>query len=134
VDDIVSEAFLKAAKAFGRFDENRARFSTWVTSIARNCMTDYWRKHRQHAQIEDVSEATYAAEDDYPVLNEDAKLVKKLLEGLDEADREIVFLKYYEGLKNVDIARKLDMNPSTIATRLQRALVRMRSAIEKDAR
>lgn len=134
VDDIVSEAFLKAAKAFGRFDASRARFSTWVTSIARNCMTDYWRKHRQHAQLEDVPDTAYAAEDDYPALNEDAKLVKKLLEAIDEADREIVFLKYYKGLKNVDIAKELNINPSTVATRLHRSLARMKSIAEKGAR
>lgn len=133
-EDIVSEAFLKAARSFNAFDPNRARFSTWVVSIARNCLVDYWRKQRSNAPIEEVPDTVIAVEDDYAGLNEDAALARKLLAGLDESDRELVFLKYYKGMKNVDIAQELGMNASTVATRLQRALARMRATAEGDAR
>ena len=48
-----------------------------------------------------------------------------------ERDRELVALKYHEGLGNVEIARQLGMNPSTVSTRLSRALARMRQAAEE---
>ena len=53
-----------------------------------------------------------------------------MLSFISEDDRELVFLKYYEGKRNVEIAQLLDMNPATVATRLRRALMTMRSHAE----
>ena len=36
VEDIVSEAFLSAARNFHRYDASRSKFSTWVVAIAKN--------------------------------------------------------------------------------------------------
>lgn len=40
-EDVVAEAYLKAARSFGSFDPGRAKFSTWVVRIASNCMNDH---------------------------------------------------------------------------------------------
>lgn len=132
VEDVVAESFLKAAKSFGKFDPSQAKFSTWVVSIARNCMADHWRKSRPAATLDGVPDSVLALEDDYPSLNEDEALVRRLLRCLDDEARELVFMKYYEGKKNVDIARELGMNESTVATKLHRALRKMRTAAETE--
>ncbi|MBO4352682.1 MAG: sigma-70 region 4 domain-containing protein, partial [Eggerthellaceae bacterium] len=51
-----------------------------------------------------------------------------------EEDRELVFLKYYEDKRNVEIAQILDMNPATVATRLRRALLTMRTHAKEEDR
>ena len=66
-------------------------------------------------------------EDEYPALDERQKRVAELLSCLSEDDRELVYLKYYQDKKNIEIAQLLDMNPSTVATRLRRALILMQS-------
>ena len=48
-EDVVAEAYLKAARSFGAFDPARAKFSTWVVRIAANCMNDRWRRAREDA-------------------------------------------------------------------------------------
>ena len=58
-EDVVAEAFLHAARAFESFDPSRAKFSTWVTTIARNCMISHFRKQRPSVTLEDVPETTY---------------------------------------------------------------------------
>lgn len=133
VEDVVAEAFCKAARAFGKFDAARAKFSTWVIAIVRNCIIDYWKKERVTVPLDDVPESVFSADDTYPKLNEDADYVRVLLSSIDEADRELVFFKYFEGKRNVDIARELGMNESTVATRLQRALLKMRAVAERGA-
>ena len=45
-----------------------------------------------------------------------------------------MFLKYYEEKRNVEIAEMLDMNPSTVATRLRRALMAMRNHVQEQSR
>jgi RNA polymerase sigma factor (sigma-70 family) len=73
-----------------------------------------------------------AVEDDYPVLDDRQQRVAKLLACLSEQDRELIYLKYYQEKKNVEIAQLFDMNPSTVATRLRRALIAMRACAEEE--
>ena len=129
-EDIVSEAFLKAARAFSTFDPKRAKFSTWVTAIARNCMISHFRKTRPTAALEDVpGEAVAVSGGQSDVDNK--LLVEQLLECLKDDERELIILKYQEGLRNVDIAEALDMNTSTVSTKLANALARMRTYMEE---
>ena len=132
-EDVTSEAFLKAAQSFARFDPARARFSTWVVAIARNCIADYWRKNRQDVPLENASESECTSGGDYSAQMCDIDLVQRLLETLNLEERELVFMKYYEGKRNSEIAEELNMNASTVSTKLARALARMRVVAERSA-
>lgn len=130
-EDVVSEAFLLAARSFHSFDPTRAKFSTWVISIAHNCMVSYYRKARATATLDEVPEHLYSVNDEQDAVG-DRELVDQLLGTLDAHERELVLLKYREGMRNVDIAEKLQMNPSTVSTTLARALSKMRSVAERN--
>ena len=127
--DVTAEAFLRAARYFDRFDPSKSKFSTWVNAIVNNCITDYYRKNEMHAPIDSVPESALADNTDHAQRIADADLARRLLEKLDSNDREIVFMKFCEGRTNSEIARILDMNPSTVATRVQRALAKMRASV-----
>ena len=129
-EDVVAEAFLKAARSFGSYDPKRAKFSTWVTAIARNCMASYFRKERPTVALDDVPESACATPDVQSAVA-DSDLVERLLACLDEGERELIVLKYRQGMRNTEIAQELGMNPSTVATVLARALAKMRKAAER---
>ena len=131
-EDLTSVAFVKAVENFDRFDPSRASFSTWVMRIAHNTIVDYYRKRKSETPLDDLGANEPACEDDYPELDERENEVARLLSFIEEEDRELVFLKYYEDMRNVDIAKMLDMNPATVATRLRRALATMREHAERD--
>lgn len=128
-EDVVSEAFLKAARSFASFDPNRAKFSTWVITIAKNCMVSHYRKERATVALDDTSESTYA-EDSETKHVDNMLLAKQLLACLSDEERELVALKYKDGLRNVDIARELGMNQSTVSTKLFNAMAKMRKELE----
>ena len=130
-EDVVAEAFLKAARAFDSFDPGRAKFGTWVTTIAKNCMASYYRKERPSVELDDVPESLVAIEGDQDHVDNDL-LVRQLLTCLNDEEREIVALKYRDGLRNVDIAESLSMNASTVSTKLATALAKMRAMLQKD--
>lgn len=127
-EDIVAEAFLRAARYYGRFDPSRAKFSTWVISIARNCINDHFNRQPPTAPLEDLPESAYATNDDIGEGMGNRELAARLLARLEDDERELVFLKYYEGRRNVEIARLMELNPSTVSTRLARSLEKMRAA------
>jgi RNA polymerase sigma factor (sigma-70 family) len=57
----------------------------------------------------------------------DRDMVDRLLSVLSEEERNLVVMKYREGYRNVEIAAELDMNPSTVSTRIFNAMAKMRS-------
>jgi len=128
-EDVVSAIFLKVVHGFPTFDSSRASFSTWLFHITHNALTDYYRSRRPAASLDDENVCEPAEEDEYAGLDERASEVRQLLAFLDAEDRELIFLKYHEEKTNIEIADLLDMNPSTVSTRLSRAIVRMRDHI-----
>ncbi len=127
--DVTAEAFLNAARSFEKFDPSKAKFSTWVCTIAHNCMIDHYRKVKIHVPIESVPESTFTDDGDHAQEIANADLAQRLLAVLDEDDREIVHMKFCEELSNSEIAHELGMNPSTVSTRVHRALAKMRAAL-----
>ncbi len=125
-EDITSEAYLRAARYFSRFDPTRAKFSTWVISIANNCVSDYFSRTPENVPIEDIAEGAYAEEAETDQIG-DAELASQLLATLDDEERQLVYLKYYEQLRNTEIAQIMGMNASTISTKLSRAMAKMRA-------
>ena len=130
-EDVVAEAYLKAARAFDSFDPARAKFSTWMVTIARNCMVSHFRKVRPAAALEDAPQDACAVEGGQKSVD-DLMLAQALLATLDDDERAIVLLKYREDMRNIDIARELGMNESTVSTVLCRALAKMRKAAERN--
>ena len=129
-EDVVAEAYLKAARAFERFDPARAKFSTWVVAIARNCMISHYRRERPHSALEDVPPSFASVEGGQDTVD-DRDLALELLASLDDGERELVLMKFREDMRNVEIAEQLGMNPSTVATNLSRALAKMRARAER---
>ena len=130
-EDLTSTVFVKAVSNIDRFDPSKASFGTWVMRIAHNSLVDYYRTRRESAPLEDLGSREPITVDDYPALDDHAQEVARLLSYISEEDRELVFLKYYEGKRNVEIAQILGMNPSTVASRLHRALAMMRKHAER---
>ena len=127
VEDVVSESFLRAAHAFDRFDPDRAKFSTWAVAILRNCIAEHCRVRLPLAPIDDVVDDVHAHTDHAEHIS-NADLVRRLLNVLTVEERELVTLKYYADMRNTEIAEELGLNPSTVSTRLSRALAKMREA------
>ena len=63
---------------------------------------------------------------------DDKDLALRLLALLDDEERNLIAMKYNEGKRNVDIAQELNMNASTVSTKLANALAKMRAAVEKE--
>lgn len=126
-EDVVADAFLKAARNFDSFDPSKSRFSTWVIAIAMNCMRDRWRRERPQVALEDVPERLMSQPDTMEdFANRD--LVDRLLKAIEPEEREIVLLRYRDGLRNVEIAERLGMSASTVSTKLFNARTKMREA------
>ena len=52
-EDLVSDVFLKAYEKYPTFDADRASVSTWLYTITRNTVIDYFRTHRPGVELPD---------------------------------------------------------------------------------
>lgn len=136
-DDVAQDAFLKAFRKLGEFDD-RARFSTWIYRIAANTALD-WRKrerYRRHAPLPETPDGEDAAPSDGPDARtaaerrELAAAIDAAVAGLPDHYHTIVVLREVEGLSYEDIAATLGISKGTVESRLFRARERLRTALK----
>jgi len=129
----VQDSFLRAWRAIGRYEEQRC-FKAWLIRILVNrCRTSGARRSRMNAregsELTSVEES--ASTDDRHVY-ELRDALQVALAGLDPSSRELVLLKYGEGLDYETLSDILDASVSALKMRLMRAREQLRGALMED--
>ncbi len=134
VEDVTAAVFEKAWRAFHRFDPARASVSTWLFTIARNCMNDHFRDQGRAAASVELSDDLRSDSGDDPEPRLQALELRDELVAaigtLDEREREIVALKFGGGMNNREIGRLLDISESNTGTILYRSLIKLNNQLE----
>jgi RNA polymerase sigma-70 factor (ECF subfamily) len=139
-EDVTSQVFEKAWRAFPGYDPARASAGTWIFTIARNCVTDHYRR-RQARREEPLGERqladqkTTAADDPEPEPASELTLqmrqeLTSALTGLSEREYEIIALKFGGGRSNQDIGRLLELSAGNVGTILYRSLQKLKTQLE----
>lgn len=122
--DIVQESAYRVIKDLDKLKE-RNYLSTWIYRIVINTAIDTLRKRKRETvsfeDIEIVHEDQYKEEDPLEILNV-----------LEDKDRALVILKYLEDWKLEEISEALDMNISTVKSRLYRARKKLKVILEPE--
>ena len=130
-EDLVSDIFMRAMSHYDSFDPSKASVRTWLCTIARNCLIDYFRKNgrRKTENLDDAPEPS--AVDEYEILkNPVNQEVYRLLEKLSDEERELLSMIYMQELKNPQIGEILGINAKAVSERHRRLLAKLR-AMEK---
>lgn len=128
-EDVTSDVMYRVARSYATFDPNKGTLDSWTFRIARNLLFSYFRSMKDNVPLESVAEGAFAEESNQEDLfNETEALANQVLSMLTEEEREMVFMKYWQQLSNKAIAERLDMNASTVSTKLSRALAKVRKA------
>ena len=104
-EDLVSQVFEKVYGKLHTFDETKASQSTWIYTITRNTVTDYYRTRRIHASYDEAYELP-APEKDRDVLEDLADALMTLT----ERERDLILLHYYKGMTLKKVADKMGMS------------------------
>ena len=135
-EDVVQSAFIRLPGRIKRFTLGRP-FGPWFLRIVANDAIDVARRNRRLMPIEAADLAPHdplAAISLTPeTLVERAQTSDELwslLGQLPPEDRAVVILRYYAGLKNVEIARELSIPTGTVGWRLHHALRALRHSLQ----
>lgn len=120
-EDVCSEVFEKVLRGLDTYDENRGAISTWIYRIAHNAILDHARKRRP---TEELDESLVSGEliDDTLLRSESLTALSAALERLDEDERDVIVLHYYEGYTLRAISERTGISYRTVIRREQRAL------------
>ena len=144
-EDLFQEVWMRVLVRGGQYN-GKARFDTWLFTIARNLVIDYRRK-RTLASLDELLDG--ASEDDrpmnYEVVDEqpspfdhmasgqDRERIAAALLELDTVYREVLVLRFHEDLSLQEIATVTRAPLSTVKSRLYRGLAAIKPRLEAAA-
>ena len=126
-EDLVSEIFMKAHRAFDSYDPSVSK-SAWMYRIAHNHLANYYRDKKETVDLEDVV-LTLPGEQGVETMirkEEDAHL-RAILDKLSPDDRKLVTMKYLEGYGYKDMAPILGSSATALKVATHRAMKKLKS-------
>lgn len=124
--DAVQDTFLKAFKHFKQF-RGEAEALTWLTAIAINVCRDYrrtaWFRHVDRHADDLPEQAVPFPFPDNTVITEVMNLPDKY--------REVILLRYYQDMKQKDVAQALHLSDRAVRQRLHKANAILRERLKE---
>lgn len=133
-EDCVQEAFLKMHLKLDTFNQ-QSKFSTWLYSVTVNVALDMLRKGAKRPQTSDYDlDQMASSEANGPekaawISNINSE-TERAINQLNDEVRIAFLLRHYEELSIDEIAQMLDLNPSTVKSRIFRAVGRLRKILQ----
>lgn len=133
-EEVTQSVFVTAAQHIrsGEYSE-RGRFEAWLFRVAMNRVRDFIRKERRRAGdigspgLNGRAAAPESASSDGAAI----RSLRAAMEGLGDADREVVELRHHGGMGFKDIAALLDQPLGTVLARHHRALKKLKDLMEQ---
>src|SRR3954452_20605030 len=102
-EDLTQVTFERALRAWGRFNPERAKPSTWLLSIARNVLIDHWRADKTAQQEPLDADAAHVPSTPLGFdLGLDPEL-EEALQRLSDREREVLALRFGADLSGAQI-------------------------------
>ncbi|WP_339706530.1 sigma-70 family RNA polymerase sigma factor [Algoriphagus aquimarinus] len=139
-EDLLQDVFVKVVKTLNSDKYNEeGKFQPWVMRIAHNLAIDYFRKAKRYPTIlmEDGSNIfnslKFAEEnvEDRQVREENIELVKRLIEELPEAQKQVLIMRHYLDMSFQEIADQTGVSINTALGRMRYALIHLRKKMKQ---
>lgn len=139
-EDLLQDVFVKVVQTIHseRYSEE-GKFQPWLMRIAHNLAIDHFRKAKRYPTIlmEDGSNLFNSLQfaessiEDHRVKEETLEMVKRLIEELPEAQKEVLVMRHYLDMSFQDIAEQTGVSINTALGRMRYALIHLRKKMKK---
>jgi RNA polymerase sigma-70 factor (ECF subfamily) len=131
-EDLTSTVFEKAFTKFDSFNPQKASFSTWIFTIARNTVIDHYRVYKkdEYLNSEKITNAPadYPSPEDEAIKTENTRRLRVFLARLNKREQEAIILKYSNGMSNREIAEVLNLTETNVGSILCRTIRKLRNS------
>jgi len=138
-EDLVQETFLRVWNRAQGFDAERGALGPWLLAVARNRAIDYIRSSggkmaRSALELDYAEQPAMFVNFEADVLSQDrARRVRAALERLNENQRHVIELAYFEGLSQSEMAERMGQPLGTVKTWVRTALKNLREELGEKA-
>jgi RNA polymerase sigma factor (sigma-70 family) len=130
-EDAAQQTFANAVRKLSRL-KKRDQFASWLAAICRNAAKDMARMRRiklyNNEDLASVAAESY--QDD--TKNEGVETVREAINNLSASAREVIFLRYYDGLSYEQVSAVLGISEQAINGRLRRAKKKMADYLRRN--
>lgn len=131
VEDVIQEVFLAVLSSLPRF-RGEAQFSTWLRTLVSNKVAEYYRKRSRKKETMQV-DLIYAERSSDHINTrflEDRIALYSVLKQLPNHYREVIILRFAEGMQFNEIAKHIKKKPEATKSLFRRALSAFREKME----
>lgn len=128
-EDLCADVFEKIYRKSEAFDESKASIGTWIFTITRNTVIDYFRRSRPMDEP-DENIASDESIDDNLLTQETLSELAGALKKLPQEMQDIIVLMYYDGKPMTEIAVMMHLSYGAVKIRHQKALAMLRLAMQ----
>jgi RNA polymerase sigma-70 factor (ECF subfamily) len=135
-EEVVQDTFMGAIKGAGKFN-GHSSLRTWLLSIANKKVVDYLRKNGKIQQneitldMETVNPGNGHSASEQPEQNSEmAMVIRGVLDNMPPLHRQVLNLKYVEGLSTVDISNIISRSPRAVEGLLRRAREELKNGLQ----
>ena len=125
-EDAAQQAFAKAAVKLPQL-KKESRFASWLAAICRNVAKDIARSKEHFRTTDNLSIEAIKAKDD-----ETTEIVRQAISKLSASAKELIFLRYYDGMSYEQISAVLGISEQAINGRLRRAKKKMADYLRRN--
>ena len=133
-EDLAASVFVRALEGIDRYRYRGIPFAAWLMSIARNLVVDHFRRTgrspEQHLDFELVSKEPSPQQMAEQSLLKDQ--LNEALGHLTEEQRQVVVLRFVDGLSSREVAHLLDKREGAIRALQHRALASLRGLLSNE--
>jgi RNA polymerase sigma-70 factor (ECF subfamily) len=125
-EDAAQESFARALVNLRKL-KKQTRFAPWLAAICRNVAKDMVATKDRQISSKDLSQAARNNNHD-----ENNRLIRRAIEQLPVSAKELMVLRYYNGLSYEQIGSVLDISKGTINGRITRAKRKMAQYLKRN--
>lgn len=128
-EDITQEVFVRAWKSFHKYKHTGAPLIAWLSTIARNLITDHYRARKKLVPLDEAMELDCGEDADPAAITEasfDRGFVRDGILRLKGEQQQVIVMRFIDGLNYDEVARALNKSEGAIRVIQFRALKELR--------
>lgn len=128
-EDLAHETFVKAILSL---PDHHTNIRAWLYIVARNLTYNHLRKHKKEIIKDEINIVNYIEPLDEIIKNDNKKYLYKTLFKINNKTREILILKYFNGLSIREISKITQLTEQNIKVIIHRGKRQIRKLMEAD--
>ena len=130
-EDVMQQTLIQVWRSAHRYDASRGSVTTWLLNLVRSRAIDRGRSlaSRRRAEASANPAPAPVAPPETMEARQRRERVRAALDGLEQKQRQVLELAYFEGLAQSEIAARLETPLGTVKSWTRRGLLALRQAM-----